>query len=435
MKNSIKIFSPLFFFPLTYIAGIAITEIFIFIFLIFLLINFYKEKFYNKNILLVLFLFSLYVAFNAVLQISGDLKYSSIFHFRFFLFAISVCFFFTIFEKSELNKIFLIPFFFIILLLLFDSSFQFFVGENIFGQKISKHGYRVSSFFGDNLILGSFLMRLLPIILWYLFYVKIDLNSKKIFSILFFALYFFAIYISGERTSFGLSTLIIFSIIIFLSNLRYIFVRSFLVFIIFALLIATFNFGKEDITHRMFGKTYKQLFEKNQNIDQDDDLDKNHITKNQKFSFIKKVKNINIFSKDHEGHYIVAITLFKQNSVFGVGPKGFRQYCRSVKYDPPKGICSTHPHNTLIQILSELGIVGLVFYLTFLVFILKTFFNNNIKKSDNNEINGLLVISIGLMINLFPFSPSGNLFNNWISSIIYFNVGLFLYSYKKLFSK
>ena len=31
MKNSIKIFSPLFFFPLTYIAGIAITEIFIFI--------------------------------------------------------------------------------------------------------------------------------------------------------------------------------------------------------------------------------------------------------------------------------------------------------------------------------------------------------------------------------------------------------------------
>ena len=100
MKNSIKIFSPLFFFPLTYIAGIAITEIFIFIFLIFLLISFYKEKFYNKNILLVLFLFSLYVAFNAVLQISGDLKYSSIFHFRFFLFAISVCFFFTIYEKS-----------------------------------------------------------------------------------------------------------------------------------------------------------------------------------------------------------------------------------------------------------------------------------------------------------------------------------------------
>ena len=33
MKNKIKIFSPLFFFPLTYIAGIAITEIFIVFFL------------------------------------------------------------------------------------------------------------------------------------------------------------------------------------------------------------------------------------------------------------------------------------------------------------------------------------------------------------------------------------------------------------------
>ena len=100
MKNSIKIFSPLFFFPLTYIAGIAITEVFILIFILFLLINLNKEKFYNKNIFFVLLLFSLYVAFNAVLQISGDLKYSSIFHFRFFLFGISVCFF-SLFMKIQ----------------------------------------------------------------------------------------------------------------------------------------------------------------------------------------------------------------------------------------------------------------------------------------------------------------------------------------------
>ena len=182
-------------------------------------------------------------------------------------------------------------------------------------------------------------------------------------------------------------------------------------------------------------KPTSNYLRKNKNIDQNKNLVEDHLIKNQKFDLMEKLKNINIFSKDHEGHYIIAIELFKQNSIFGVGPKGFRQYCRSVNYDPPKGICSTHPHNTLIQILSEIGIVGFVFYLTFLLFILKTFFNNNIKKSDNNEINGLLVISIGLMINLFPFSPSGNFFNNWISSIIYFNVGLFLFSYKKIFSK
>ena len=430
MKNKIKIFSPLFFFPLTYIVGIAITEIFIVFFTIFLFFSYNKEKFNNKKILLVLSLFSLYVALNAILQIPSELKYSSIFHFRFVLFAISIYLFFTFYEKSELNQFFfIILFFLIVLLLLLDSGFQFFVGKNIFGQKINEHGYRISSFFGENLILGSFLMRLLPIILWYLFYMKIEINSKKIVSILFFALYFFVIYISGERTSFILSLFIILSIIIFVPKLRYIFVRSSLVFIIFAILLPSLNIGKEDITHRMFKKTYNQLFEK------DKINGEKNLFKDQKFDFIKKLKNMNIFSPEHEGHYLIAIDLFKKNSMFGVGPKGFRHYCRSVDYDPPKGICSTHPHNTLVQILSELGIIGLIFYLIFIFFILKTFFKNIKKDNSSNEINGLLVISIGLLINLFPFSPSGNFFNNWISSFIYFNVGLFLFSYKKTLSK
>jgi hypothetical protein len=436
MSNKIKIFSPLFLFPLTYILGIAITEIFILIFTIFLITNYKKEEIYNKNILLFILLFSLYVALNGAFQISSNLKYSSVFHFRYVLFALAIYLFFSIYEKLEFNKFFFLSIFlFTILLLLFDSSLQFFVGENILGQKINSQGYRVSSFFGDNLILGSFLMRLLPIILWYSFYMKIDLNSKKRFSIFFFALYFFVIYISGERTSFALTLLTIFLIIIFVSNLRYIFIRSFLVFIIFAILISLSNIGKEDITHRMFIKTYKQLFDKQKNIIQDDKFNEKKIIKDKNFNFTSKVKKMNFFSTDHEGHYIIAIELLKKNYIFGVGPKGFRDYCRSVNYDPPKGICSTHPHNILIQILIELGIIGLVFYLVFLFFILNTFFRNFRKKSTDYEINGLLVISIGLMINLFPFFPSGNFFNNWIASFIYFNIGLFLFSYKKLTSK
>jgi hypothetical protein len=198
-----------------------------------------------------------------------------------------------------------------------------------------------------------------------------------------------------------------------------------------AILLPSLNIGKEDITHRMFKKTYNQLFEKGKTVEQHKNYDEKNKSKDQKFDFTKKLKTINIFSLEHEGHYLIAIDLFKKNFIFGVGPKGFRHYCRSVNYDPPKGICSTHPHNTLIQILSELGIIGLIFYLIFIIFILKTFFKNIKKDTTNNEINGLLVISIGLLINLFPFSPSGNFFNNWISSFIYFNVGLFLFSYKK----
>ena len=427
--NKIKIFSPLFFFPLTYIVGIAITELFIFFFTVFFIINYKNEKFPNINILLVLLAFSLYIAVNAIIQIPSSLKYSSIFHFRYMLFAISIYLFFKIYEKSKINKkLFLMIFLLSIIILLFDSCFQFFVGENILGQELSKPGYRVSSFFGDELILGSFLMRILPIILWYLFYLKIDINSKKFFFIIFFSVYFFAIYISGGRTAFALTVFTFLLFVIFVSNLRYVLFRSVIVFSICAFIVALTNIGKEDITHRMFVKTYKQLVYKNAETDK---VSKN-ILNDKDLNFIDKIKNINIFSPNHHGHLIITKELFTKNLIFGVGPKGFRHYCRSVNYDPPKGICSTHPHNILAQILSELGVIGLLFYLIFIVFILKIFFKNIKKKSTNYEINGLLVISIGLLINLFPFVPSGNFFNNWISSFLYFKIGLFIFSYKKL---
>lgn len=431
-QNKQKLFLLLIFFPLTYIVGIAITEIFIFVFIILLAINYKSLSFPNKNILFFLLIFSLYVGINAITQIPSSLKYSSIFYFRYLLFAISVFLFFEIYEKSEINKkLFLIPFLILIIILLFDSCFQFFVGENIIGLKLSSFGYRVSSFFGKELILGSFLMRLLPILLWYLFYFKIDINSKRFFSIIFFSIYFFAIYISGERTSFALSILMILLFIIFIQNLRYVFIRSILVFIIFILLVALTNSGKEDITHRMFVKTYKQLVDKNA----DTNKVSNNVMEIENLELIEKIKKINIFSPNHQGHYILAAKLFRENIIFGAGPKGFRHYCRTVEYDPPEGICSTHPHNILAQFLSELGLIGFLFYITSVIFILRIFYRNYKSKYNDFEVNGLLVILIALMIYLFPLIPSGNFFNNWISSFLYFNIGLFLFSYKKLFLK
>ena len=53
-------------------------------------------------------------------------------------------------------------------MLLADSIFQFFTGVNILGFEIIRD--RVSSFFNDELILGSYLVRLLTIILWFMFF-------------------------------------------------------------------------------------------------------------------------------------------------------------------------------------------------------------------------------------------------------------------------
>ena len=128
---------------------------------------------------------------------------------------------------------------------------------------------------------------------------------------------------------------------------------------------------------------------------------------------------------------ILSKKLFMEKPIFGSGPKGFRHYCRSVNYSPDIGICSTHPHNILAQTFSELGLIGLIFYLLFSVFLIKNLF---LIKNKNYVSSGFLIISIGILIHLFPFLPSGNFFNNWISSFIYFKIGLLFFSYKKLFS-
>ena len=40
---------------------------------------------------------------------------------------------------------------------------------------------------------------------------------------------------------------------------------------------------------------------------------------------------------------------------------------------------------------------------------------------------GKYVLYLGLFINLFPFFPSGNFFNNWLCSIFFTIVGLTVY--------
>ncbi len=419
-------FLPLFFLPLTYIIGIAVVEFFLFFYLFFLLFNDCNKDLLNKKILIILLLFSIYVGVNAFIQIPSNLKYSSIFHFRYVFFSIAVFFFFEKFSHIRFNKNLIISVFFIvIIILLFDSFFQFFIGENILGQKLFE--YRVSSFFGDDLILGSYLIRLLPIIFWYIFFFRIDVKSHKFYLTSFFSIYFIVIYLSGERTSFVLLLALIFLSIIFISELRPILVRTILILSSFIALLAVFNFGKTDITHRMFNKTFKQVVK--QNI-----VQKNNIEQ-KKENFEKILKSFKVFSNHHQGHLVVAKNLFQENPIFGVGPKGFRHFCRVVNYDPKEGVCSTHPHNILAQTLSELGLIGLFFYLLFIIFLVSNVLIIKNKKIDKFELNSFLIISIGIVIHLIPILPSGNFFNNWISSFIYFKIGLLLYSHKKIFTK
>ena len=407
--------------PLSFIAGIAITELLVFISIIFFIFSNKDKLIFLDLKIIFLFLFSIYIFFNALIQISDDLKISSLFYFRFIIFSLSIFYLCKIIETSKKKKYFI---FFILslIILILDSLFQFFKGVNFLGFQV--YNDRVSSFFGDELILGSFLVRLLPITVWFFLYFNIDVKKYTILSIVFFSLYLITIYLSGERTSFILMLMLIFLITIFIKIFRKIFSISFFMLILFILLTIFLNFGSTNPSNRIFVKTFNQLTDNklNKNTNKKYDINLENIS-----------NNIKLYSIDHQGHIILDLKLFKENKIFGKGPKGFRHYCRSINYNPNIGICSTHPHNTIIQIISELGLIGLAFYVIAALFIIIKFFQSILRKNYNNNFLSFYIITFGLVINLFPFIPSGNFFNNWISIIIYYNVGLYLFSYKKIY--
>ena len=69
-----------------------------------------------------------------------------------------------------------------------------------------------------------------------------------------------------------------------------------------------------------------------------------------------------LFSKTYEGHYNIALNMFKEKPLFGHGPKMFRFYCSKdeniTKELLDVNACSTHPHNFYAQFLAETGLVG-----------------------------------------------------------------------------
>ena len=154
---------------------------------------------------------------------------------------------------------------------------------------------------------------------------------------------------------------------------------------------------------------------------------------------IHKKHNTKTFMPDHIGLFTSAIDIFEKNIIFGSGVKTFRVNC---KYTNPEKIkelekrigpvyyCSTHPHNYYLQLLAETGLIGFAFiFFTFCklltMYISQLYFL--IKKEKKLASKSYVCILSGLVVSLWPLITSGSFFNNWISSILYLTIGLFLF--------
>jgi O-antigen ligase len=136
----------------------------------------------------------------------------------------------------------------------------------------------------------------------------------------------------------------------------------------------------------------------------------------------KKTLNLNKYSN--------SIKMFKNSPIIGYGPKSYRSICLEDGYD--KIHCSTHSHNTYLQLLVETGVFGFVIILgifTYLTYKLFEKFLTLIKRPSHKLITDYQVcLIIAIYISLWPFAPSMNFFGSWISIIYFLPVGFYLAS-------
>lgn len=117
--------------------------------------------------------------------------------------------------------------------------------------------------------------------------------------------------------------------------------------------------------------------------------------------------------------------MFKEKPLFGFGPKMFRDYCSKPENYFAEGACTTHPHNVLLQLLSETGIIATTLIYIFFSYIIFKLVRNLFLKSKEKINQPQVFLMILIIVNLFPFSPSGNFFNNWLNIVYYYPLSIF----------
>ena len=419
LNKKFIIFKSIYLLPIFLITGPFLPDLMVSLSVIFFLYYFYKyENSYFKNkffiyfsIFYVFLIFSTFLSTNFLVSLKSTLPY-----FRFFIFCLVV--FFLIENKIIFVETFHKIIFLILCVLFIDSIYQFFNGENILNQKSPIH-YRVTSFFGDEAILGSYTLKILVLFLFlnnlvkyrfknFIFYLSIIIAAQTII-------------ISGDRTP--LVLLIIYLFFLLLMDLKK--VAPLLIILIIGL---TFTLMSSDtLKQRFIYMSFQGFYQILGNFDSDS------FYKEKNLNYISKDKIKFFISHDHTAHIVAALKIFDDHKIKGSGPNTFRNLCYDPKnnYRVEKNSCSSHPHNFYIQLLSETGIIIPLFFLLIFMFVLFKIFISLFKK--NGKITNDYLVLLHLFLLLLPLSPNGNFFNNWLNIINFLPFGFYLSYYKNYF--
>jgi O-antigen ligase len=408
--------------PLSLTMSIFIADLFSVILSIFFFSLIFKKNpilsnvLYIKKPLIVILLFFFIVMVSLIF--SNDFNKSflpSFFYFRYFL--MSLIIYVYICKYRYLINLIMFSLLLTFSLIFFDSFMELLEIKGLLNFELNEYknrseaNYFITSFFNEEKKLGSYLIRLLPLVLSLIIYTKYRPFDKINFNNFIILTCGLIIIFTSERTALFLFVLTFIFLLKFIQN------KKKLIMIVMTTFIITL------ITNPRIGEKYILVT-----------LTQFNITK--EYSFVNFFKsnsdinfsNLNYISEEHEKLILSGLEVFKENIVFGSGIKTYHEECNKIKKIKNLNIvCSTHPHNTYIQLLAAVGIFGTFVIIAIFFYIL--FFNIQIflKKNPSRILISFYILNLGLIINLMPFIPSGSFFNNWICLMIHYPLGFWFF--------
>lgn len=389
----------------------------------FLIYIFFKKRFElfkDKFFLFFLFFYLIII----ISSLNSDHLFSSlktsISYLRFGLLFLCIGFMcknFKDFPKYILNSLILI-----FTILFIDSLFQKIFSINLVGME-APFG-RITSFFGNDVKLGGYIIRLAPLFLSLLIFFRF----KEIYILSALITSLILTLISGERTSFLMCSLLVSGYIFFNEyNIKKKILILFTPIILFFFTISV----NETLKFRIYTSTLNQI---------------NFLNK-EPFYKEKKVEGHNVIvhrdstllPRVYHMYFETSKKIFFDYMLLGSGPRTYQYKSREKKYltvsnhaaidkimkEQKRKIelpgftnisgANNHPHNTYLQIISETGLVGFILLsFVFLFSLAKLFSDIDLYKK---------IIILGIVINIFPFMFAGNFFNNWLSILYFYPLG------------